>query len=422
MATVGQAQQEKTKTVERTFDLTKEGRVAVDHRYGLLKVVASKDDKVHLTARIRIQGTDNEEIERALSQFEVDINEFGNQVTIETDLGIKNWNGRNGRITLTFKNGAKVKGLKKFTVEMLLAVPELQALSLKNKYEDIIIDHDFRGDVEVSVYDGDFRAQKIGGELEMTVKYGKAFLTDIQNADITLYDSEMELGAAKDVRLSSKYSELTIGDTDNLKIKAYDDKMELGNVRGKLEISDRYSEFRMGSFNTAFFDIYDADLVGKKGKSMTVFGSRYSSFKFGAVEELMVDESYDDKFTFKEVGNFKVSKSRYTEFNVDNLTGAIGLLASYDDQLDIASIADSFEGLKVDGKYTKVNMRIPTSVKYKLDAAMTHGNIDYPEDDFESQYYKEKSSILEVRGQVKGALADAPIIEVRGYDCQIKLW
>ena len=66
-------------------------------------------------------------------------------------------------------------------------------------------------------------------------------------------------------------------------------------------------------------------------------------------------------------------------------------------------------------------MDIPSSVKYELDVEMTHGNISYPESDFESTYYKEKSSILEVKGKIKGAGADAPKVEVRGYDCKIEL-
>ena len=249
------AQTEKSKSVEKTFDLSKEGTVKVDHRYGLLKVIQSTDGKVHLNARMRVEGNDEAEIQKALSQFEIDINEFGNQVTIETDLSIKNWNGRNGKIYLTFKNGAKVKGLKKFTVEMLLAVPDLAALSLKNKYEDIIIDHDFKGDLEVEIYDGDLKAKNIAGELELNIKYGKAIFADIGNADLTLYDSEMEMEEGKAIKLSSKYSEYTIGDTESLKIKAYDDKFELGNVKGRLEIRDKYSEMEVGNFGLSLIHI-----------------------------------------------------------------------------------------------------------------------------------------------------------------------
>jgi len=449
---------EKSKSVEKTFDLSKDGVVKVDHRYGLLKVIQSSDNKVHLTARMRVEGNDEEEIQRALSQFEIDINEFGNQVTIETDLGIKNWNGRNGKINLTFKNGAKVKGLKKFTTEMLVAIPDLKALSLKNKYEDIIIDHDFKGDLEVEIYDGDLTAKNIAGELELNVKYGKAIFADIGDADLTLYDSEMEMEGGKAIKLSSKYSEYTIGDTESLKIDAYDDKFELGNIKGRLEIKDKYSEMEVGNFGEALLDVHDGDFEGKKGGNLTITDSKYSKYRIGEVADFVIEGSHDDKYIVKKVGTFEVDITKYTEFEVDDLagqfkvrdshddkfiigtvtdllvnqskytefeigslSGQVNLLDSHDDKLEVREVKASFKGLKMDGKYTKVNMDMPSSVKYEIDAEMKYGGIEYPESAFESTYYKEKDSVLAVRGKIKGARADAPKIEVRGHDCRVDL-
>lgn len=415
------SQIEQSKKVEKTFDLSKGGIVKVDHRYGLLKVVPSTDGKVHLNARMRVEGEKEKDIQLALAQFDMDISETGNQVIIETDLGIKNWMGRNNRINLTFKNGLKVKGLKKITAEILLAVPDLMKLELRNKYEDIIMDHDFKGDLEVYLYDGDLRAKDIGGELEMTIKYGKATIGNIADGDLTLYDSKMELEGGKDVRLSSKYSDYTIGDTESLTIKAYDDKMELGNIKGKFKIEDKYSEIEMENFGEAFLDIYDADFRGKRGGNLTIEGSKYSKYIFSSIANLEIEESYDDEFVLKSVENIEIAKSKYSEFDVGALSGKVAIGTSHDDELKIDVIESSFKGLKLDGKYTKIYMDIPSAVKYILDVEMTYGSIDYPEDNFENQFYKEKSSDLEVRGKIKGASDDAPKVIIKGYDCKIEL-
>ncbi|MEM1122103.1 MAG: hypothetical protein AAGJ18_16780 [Bacteroidota bacterium] len=452
------AQIEKSKTVEKTFDLGKDGTVRVDHRYGLLKVTKSNDGKVHLTSRMRVEGSDEGGVELALGQFETDINEFGNTVTIETALGIKNWSSTNGRIRLQFKNGAKAKGLKKLVVEMLLAVPALAELELKNKYEDIIIDHDFEGDLQVVMYDGDVRTKKVAGELEMEIKYGKAFFGAVQDADLTLYDAELEMENGGDVKIASKYSEFTIGDTKSLKIRAYDDKMELGNIAGIFQLSDKYSEVKMGSFSSGRIDMHDGDLVARKGGELLIEGSKYSKFRFESLDKLNIDDSHDDKFVVRKAGDvsvgrtkyteyelgtmkgnlsvssshddkfvmdavadLSVNETKYTEYEIGTLTGKIDLLDSHDDKVEVRTVATSFKGLKVGGKYTKVNMSVPSSVKYALEAEMTYGNIDYPESNFDSQYYKEKGSVLQVRGTIKGAGADAPKIEVVGHDCKVDL-
>jgi len=452
------AQMEKSKSVEKTFELGKDGSVGVDHRYGLLKVTQSDDGKVHLNARLRIEGTNEKDIQRTLEQFEIDINEFGNRVTIETDLSIKNWHTRNGRTNITFNNGTKVKGLKKFTVEMLLAIPDLKSVSLKNKYEDIILDHDFKGDAEIEIYDGDFRAKNIAGDLELNAKYGKAILEDIGNGDITLYDGEMEMESGEKIKISSKYSEFTVGDTESLEISAYDDKFEIGNVKGRLEITDKYSEIELGNFGEADFDIYDADIDGKKGGKLTIQGSKYSKYRFAELTSIDIDESYDDEFILRNMtdviinrtkytefsigelsGDLKVSsshddkfvvealtnllinESKYTEFEVGELSGQVDLLDSHDDKLDIRDVEKSFKGLKLDGKYTKVYMDIPSSIKYEIDVDMNYGGIEYPEDAFENQYYKEKGEVLAVKGKMIGAGTDAPKVEVRGHDCKVDL-
>lgn len=116
-----------------------------------------------------------------------------------------------------------------------------------------------------------------------------------------------------------------------------------------------------------------------------------------------------------------MSQSKYTEFEIGSLSGQVSLLDSHDDKLDVREVKAAFKGLKMDGKYTKINMDIPTSVKYEIDAEMKYGGIEYPESAFESTYYKEKDSMLSVRGKIKGAGADAPKIEVRGHDCKVDL-
>ncbi len=415
------AQIEKDKVIEKEFDLGDNGIVKIDHRYGLLKVVKSSNNKVKVSARMRMEGSDEEDIQKALDQFDLNLNELGSQLTVETDLNIKNWQGWNNRITLTFKDGTKVKGLKKFKAEMLVAIPDLKSLMLKNKYEDIIIDHNLNGDLEINLYDGDLEGHNIGGNFEMEIKYGKAVVGNTQNADITLYDSKMELGDAKTVKLRSKYSKYSVGTTEELTIKAYDDKMELGNVKGQLSIEDKYSDIQLANFSNARLDIYDANITGKEGKMIDIDGSKYSKYRFEQVGSLDIDRSYDDEFVIEDLENLDVAASKYSEFIMDKLSGKLELYSSYDDKVAVQTIQASFKGLKLDGKYTKVNLDIPFEVKYQLDINTTHGSVTFPEAAFESQYYKEKGSTLEVRGKMKGATNDSPKVLVKGYDCKIVL-
>ena len=229
-------------------------------------------------------------------------------------------------------------------------------------------------------------------------------------------------------------------------------------MKGRLEIRDKYSEMEVGNFGEAILEVHDGDFDAKKGGNLSITNTKYSKYRIAEVANLVIEGSHDDKFEISKVTDFEVDITKYTEFEIDNLSGKfkvrdshddkfvvgslkdlmvnqskytefeishlsgqVNLLDSHDDKLDVREVGASFKGLKLNGKYTKVNMDIPSSVKYEIDAEMKYGGIEYPESAFESNYYKEKDSILAIRGKIKGAGANAPKIEVRGHDCKVDL-
>ena len=106
---------------------------------------------------------------------------------------------------------------------------------------------------------------------------------------------------------------------------------------------------------------------------------------------------------------------------MEELSGQVDLLDSHDDKLEVQTVEKGFKGLKMNGKYSKVYMDIPTTIKYEIDVDMTYGGLEYPASAFENQYYKEKDNILLVKGKMIGAGVDAPKVEVVGHDCRVDL-
>jgi hypothetical protein len=60
-------------------------------------------------------------------------------------------------------------------------------------------------------------------------------------------------------------------------------------------------------------------------------------------------------------------------------------------------------------------------VKYELNAEMKYSRLIYPENEFETVFYKEKEEEVSVRGRIKGAGANAPKVEVKSFDGNVVL-
>ncbi len=406
---------EDSKTIEKEFS----GKtiVALNHSYGPVKVHRSTSNSVRIVARMAVKGTDQGDINKVLAQFVVDVEEFNSRLDIKSKLNITNWSSNNRRIKIKFKDGTKVSKIKDIKVYVDLYIPKLEELVVKNKYDNIYID-DIDSNLEVELYTGELELGNVKGNVALKFKYSKAKLGTIVDGDFDLYDSKINLKAARNLKLRSKYSDGFIGPTQNLELRTYDDDYEIDNINNELLIEDKYSEFDFRSFASAKMDVYDADIKMMNTKSLIV-NSKYSEFKIDAVDYLDFSKSYDDDWTIGELGEME-GESKYTVFKIKACRKGINI-ETYDDDIKVRKVLPSFGHLKMSGKYTELEFPIPDEVVYQLDAQLQHGKLQFPESRFDVQIYKEKSSTTEVKGKTRGAVECSPKVEMDVYDCKVDL-
>ncbi|MEN0003201.1 MAG: hypothetical protein AAF798_03620 [Bacteroidota bacterium] len=411
------AQVERSKTIAKNLDGAK--RVQVKHRYGPLMITKSPDNQVKFKAVISFKAKDEEDANIVLQHFDMDIEQEGDKLGISTAFDVENWNSQNGKIALRFDDGDKVRNLRNLKIKFELQLPTgVKDLRVRNKYEDINISYDLAADVYIDQYSGRIETQNILGALNIKAKYSKGRLGNFQEGKLDLYDSDLNFGDGQDVSLKSKYSGLQFGALASLRVDSYDDDIKAKNIKGELVIADKYSDYKIGSFEKATLDIYDGDLVLEGGKLLQI-KSKYSSFRLTNVETLSFEMSYDDEVQINDVGKFTVAQSKYTNYDFGKVQEGITLTKSYDDNVAINQLTGPMEDIIINGKYTDVSLNIKKGVAYAVDATMKYGKLNLDEDNFDSQYYKEKNGNIEFRGSTKGASADAPVVKIDCYDCTI---
>lgn len=413
---MGTAQEEQQKTISKAF--SGKERVVITHRYGPLQVEKSTDGQVKLVASLSARTKEPGDMQLLENQFDLDINESGDLLEVTTKFDIENWNSRNDIISLKFKDGSRLKQVKDLKITFTLQIPDLQALKLANKYDEINILEDINTDLEIVLYDGRLKTANIQGTLTVDTKYSKGSIGNFQNATLKFYDSTFNLGTGKDIQLTSKYSKLEFENAASLTINSYDDKISWKAVSGNIAIIDKYSDFVGGNFGNGKLDLYDSQITIKNGEDIQA-KSKYTKFRLGEVNTLSFELSYDDKVEAESLGNLK-STSKYTDYMVGKLRTGMQI-NSYDDNFQIGQFVGPLEGINFTGKYSDIKFGLPSSAVYRIEAHAKYGKIQYPESQLETTYYKEKNDEIELKAKTKGATDSSPLILIESYDGKIIL-
>ncbi len=418
LTSISFGQETKTKTIGKSFD--SKNIVQIEHSYGPLIIRKATTNEIKLTANLKVTAKNSKDIQVAFDHFDMDISDVGNRLSISTDLKIATWNVfGNRRSKITFKDKVTVKGITSLDLELILYIPDqVSELELTNKYQDIELPELNNTKLTVNLHNGDLRAYGQLSDFDLKVKYGKVSLKELGKGNFYLYDSKLEMGNADELIIRSKYSEYEIGDVKKLEIDSYDDTYSLGDVGGNLELEDKYSEIKINSIVTSDMKLYDSELKNEKAQSLKI-DSKYTEYKFGTIGSLSFRNSYDDNITIQQINDLTAT-SKYTEFRIEEFNGKLDF-ETYDDELIIRNVGSNLGNSKIKGKYTDIEMPIPTSVSYQIEAKLRYGEIKYPEDAFDMEYYKEKGEDIEMRGKASGTGGQSPLLQLDLYDCNIDL-
>lgn len=420
------AQTEKSRTIEKTFD----GKTALwaSHRNGTLTMKRGSGNQIKAILKVTATGKDAENLDAFLKEFDLNATEAAdNKIDIQTADIIESWNTSGitnviSKTTIKLKNGKTYTSIQKFNMTLELYVPKLRYATLENKYDAINIEDGTTERLGIKLYDGEINAPGTYDKLNLDLKYGKGKVGDFSNSETELYDSDITMGNGGNLSLKSKYSEVKIGNLQTLKLDVYDDDFKIGNVKGAVEIKDKYSEFTFGgNIGDAKLELYDSKFTAKNGEDITISDSKYTEYEFQELKSLQFINSYDDAVSAVKIGTLGAEHSKYTEYHIGGLWKEVRFPDSYDDEIVVRNVGDTFTALTFDGKYTDITLPIPASVKYEIDAYAKYGQLVFPENSMETNIYKEKNEEITLQAKVKGAGANAPKVNLKSYDGNIKL-
>jgi hypothetical protein len=413
-----QAQEKRFKTIEKDFSNIRLMRIT--HRHGPMDVKPSTDGRVYIAITLSVKAKDDEDFQVVFNHFNVDAREQDGKLRVTTEFETSNWNTNNGKSSIRFKDGTKVRNLRDLEISCSLFVPNnMEELFLENKYDEIIVAEKVQPEaIRVNLYSGRASLPDVK-DLRLDLKYSKVKIGSFKDGYFDVYESDINGGKGDKLSLRSKYGKHTFESvTGAIDIDSYEDKIKIGSTDSRIMIRSKYTTFEFGNLQDGLFDLYESNITALNAGNIQ-FKSKYGNYKFSDVANVVFESSYEDELEAQSA-NSLVADSKYGKFTFATIKSKVKL-KSYEDKLQISSFVGPFEGVEIDGKYTNATLNLKDGIDYQINASMKYGKLEYDESKLQNSYYKEKGDQLDVKGKTQGANDQSPLIKVSGYECNVYL-
>jgi hypothetical protein len=230
------AQNKLSKTIEKSISSNNINEIQLEHKYGDLNISGWEKDSISFVVNITVMHKKKEESKELLERIQLTIKTVGQLIHISTKLEEKNSSSFSRYFSKTnpldFNKG-------NISIEYTLYIPKTKALSISNKFGDIII-NDWNGKLSSNVEHGDVW---IGTDLTnatIKMKFGKLKAQSVAYGNITLKNAELDLKSSENLTLNSNGSTITIGQVTALEIDSSKDNITIlntGSIRGDLDFT-----------------------------------------------------------------------------------------------------------------------------------------------------------------------------------------
>lgn len=393
-------------TLNKNIGVPTDVKIDFSNHSGDLNIKSTSANNVSIETELKVVAKTQEEAKKvmdAIKDFEFDLQ--GNVLKINTRF-YKSMQSNNTKTTLTLLNGDKVR-IKNYSIKHTLNIPQAVSFRLINKYSDVQMENR-SGETILDLYSSKLYAGDFDAQVKLNSKYSKLHVGNFKaSTNLELYDTDVELETSADLKITSKYSKVEAEKTGTLILNSYDDKFYIDEL-SSLKMNSKYSDFKTESdLSSLNLELYDCNVNVGSVKSAS-FSGKYCDLNMGDVGSLKIDDSYDNDITLGKTGTIELGKSRYSKYIMAENT-SFSINDAYDDDVYIKKLSAEFKGIKINGKYGKLDVSAG-SVPFKLAVKQKYGKVNYPES-IQPTKHIEKSGQIEIEAGESGSL-----ISVEGYD------
>ena len=317
-----------------------------------------------------------------------------------------------GKKTIDLK-GEKTIRYSSFKMKGELWIPAGSNLNLKSKYSGIEME-DVGGRISLDLYNDKLFGGQVNDNINITAKYCTLEFKDLKDIEADLYNTDIEAGDIGNLRIASKYSTFRAGNAGKLEINAYNDKYFFGNTND-IKFVDKYSDLTAGLSGSIEIDCYTSNVIISSVEDADL-KSKYTKYEIGKANNFNISSSYNDSYKISSLKTLNIQESKYGSYKIDELLSSLRMDDGYSDKYIVLKTSPEFKGMKVTGKYEKIQIATSKDLDYRFKANVKYPKFDINEEALQTKIKIKESSQLEMEA-IKGTeKAGMPEFIINGYD------
>lgn len=271
----GQSVSEK-RNFSRSFTAEKDTRLEVFNRYGNIKFTTWKRDSVYINAEVEAFAPNRDRLEKLLEGVEITLERSSNLVTARTSFNkslMSLLESIKGLTDKVIDYDARVQ------INYFVSVPDYIDIKIDNQFGDVGLENNTNR-VSAAISNGLFEAVSLNELTQLTLNLGDAEIGTMRSGRINSSFSELVLGSAGELRISSTSCRFDIKNADILDVESRRDKFFIG-AAGELR-------------GTSYFTDYYIDLLENEINMTTKYGNLDVRKCNSSFDRINLSTSYSD--------------------------------------------------------------------------------------------------------------------------------
>lgn len=264
---LSKGQDQKKKYIEKSYQVNASTLLKIDNKFGTVEVNSWDKSEFSIKVEIIGKGRNEERAQRILDAINIDINEGSTEIEFQTEIA-----------------KSKSKNEEGFEINYTIYMPENNPLDIKNSFGDVTMGN--RGaDLDLRVSYGSMKVGDVAGNSNIKLSFGSGSVGDIQDGDIIVKYSKMDIDSGTKMKIEQGFSDLEIEEVDDLELESKYGGVEIekaNNVEAEAHFSGFEIEELTGSLelDCSYLGNFSIDRLAKSFTLVDIDG-KFGSYDIG---------------------------------------------------------------------------------------------------------------------------------------------
>jgi len=232
-----------SRQLSKAFKLNKSSVIDISNKYGDVSIETWEKDSIKVDIFVRVSEKNRDKLRKKMNDIRFDLTQSGRFIVVNTIVGENN--------NMIYSEFNKLKesigvGESQVEINMKVKVPDNLELKVSNKFGNIYID-DYSGDMSVNMANGKLKAHDLNGYVNMKINFGDANINTMGSGALEVYYSDLNLGSAKKLRITSKTSDITITEIEQMMVNSSRDTYKIRMI-DDFETESSWTDFSISEF------------------------------------------------------------------------------------------------------------------------------------------------------------------------------